>query len=228
MSKKLEKPYILSWPTWKAMSLILGAGTTFTLFIWLLKTLWEPDRYPGFRSDPPSFPPLTARDILLGYGWLPVYLWIRWAWQPRRKHAHWHRWLARVTGVVYLCVLVLLMGMASWNTLLKPPWNWVVNSTLVVLFIVAWILPALSYRWSKRIARAQDNLGVRMLGGVGSLMVLAGILGASFGMHTARNGEVRSGLLMIGFLSSLVAVFLAQYNAEQLWPYRPWAKEEDE
>lgn len=227
--RELQKPAIVSWPTWKFLLLALFAGGSITSLSWLFKAFWEPDRYIGFGSNPPSFPPLTIGDILLGSGLLLIPFWKRWAWQPRRKHARWNRWLAELIGAVYVCVLVLLGGTASWNILLRSPWNWVVNSALVVFLIMAWILPALSYRWSKKIARVQDTFSLRMLayGGVESLMVLAGILGASYGMNIARNGDMRWGLLAIGFLFSLLAVSLAQYNAEHLWRYRPWAKEEE-
>ncbi len=103
------------------------------------------------------------------------------------------------------------------------------NSVLLALFIVAWILSSLSYSWSKRIAHAQDTLSLRMLayGGVGSLMVAAGILGANYGMYASRYGEISTALLIMAFGFSLVAIFVSQYNAEYLWRYRPWAKEEE-
>ncbi len=168
-------------------------------------------------------------DILFGSGFLLLSLWSLWAWQPRRKYARWHRWLVSQTGVIYVSVLILLGGVSSWNSLLQHPWNWIVNSILVMLFIIVCILPALSYRWSKKIAKAQDTLGLNILsyGGTGSLMVLVGILGSIFGRAAYRGGKLETAIWVFGFMWPLVAIFLAQYNANKLWAFRPWAKEEE-
>jgi hypothetical protein len=98
---------------------------------------------------------------------------------------------------IYVSVQVLLGAIASWNVLLSHPWNLVVNSVLVLLLISAWILPGLSYRWSEKIADAQDTLGLRMLafGSPAALMVAAGILGSTFGMSASRRGEVSEAVL---------------------------------
>lgn len=227
MSKKvLPNPNLT---TWGAIRAATSLWAVFLFLGWLFKFIWEPGRYGGFHSDPPSFPPLTIKELLLGSGFFPLSLWSLWAWQPKRKHARWHRWLASLTGAIYLSVLIMLGGVKSWNVLLDHPWNWMVNSTLFMLLIISWILPALSYSWAKKIAHAQDVLGLRMLsyGGVGSLMVLAGILGANLGMRLFGSGKLRLAALIMAFGWPLVAVFFAQYNAERLWPYRPWAKEEE-
>lgn len=227
--RELPKPDIVSWPTWKILLLGLFVGGSITSFSWGFKMFWEPGRYVGLNSNPPSFPPLTILDILLGIAPLLIVLWKRWAWQPRRKHARWHRWLVSLLGAVYLCTLTLVAGIKSWNIVLNRPWNWAMNGTLITLFIAAWILPALSYRWAEKIAHAQDTLSLRMLacGGVGSLMVLGGILGANYGMHVSRRGETSTVLFILGFGFSLIAIFVAQYNADYLWRSRPWAKEEE-
>jgi hypothetical protein len=193
----------------------------------LFKFIWEPGRYGGFRSNPLSFPPLTIGNILLGSGWVPIYLWLWWSWQPRRKHARWHRWLASLAAGIYLTVLILLGGISSWNTLLIHPFNMAVNGILILLLVMSWILPVFSYQWAKKLADVQDELGIRMLGcgGVGSLLVMAGILGASYGMSASRHGRVETAALIMAFAWPLVSFFVAQYNAVRLWRCRPWEKE---
>jgi hypothetical protein len=57
-------------------------------------------------------------------------------------------------------------------------------------------------------------------------MVVAGILGANFGRSAYRHGGSDALFVMaLGF--PLVAIFIAQYNAERLWRYRPWAREKE-
>lgn len=217
--QELRNPHL---NLWKTILAALGLGTIFTFLSWGFRTIL--DYYAGFHHYS-----LTIGDVLLGSGWLPISFWILWAWQPRRKHARWHRWLSGLSVPFYMSIFPFLGAIASWNAILNHPWNWIVNSILAGLLILAWILPTLSYRWSKRVASAQDMLSLRMLtfGGVGGLMVLAGILGAGLGMSTSRKGGAGTVVLIMAFAWALVAIFLAQYNAEHLWPYRPWQKEDE-
>jgi energy-coupling factor transporter transmembrane protein EcfT len=195
--KALPNPRITIW---KAILAPLYLWAVFTFFGWLFKFISEPGRYSGFNSNPPSFPPfppLTVGNVLSGSLWVLIYWWLYWAWKPRRKHARWLRWLGGLALGIYVSVQVLLGAIASWNVLLSHPWNLVVNSVLVLLLISAWILPGLSYRWSEKIADAQDTLGLRMLafGSPAALMVAAGILGSTFGMSASRRGEVSEAVL---------------------------------
>lgn len=224
--KELPNP---RFTIWKYLWASLYLWAVFIFFGWLLKFVWESDKYVGFHSDPPTFPSLTVGDILFGSVWLPLYLWLYWSWKPGRKHARWHRWLGSLIGSIYLSILVLSGGMTSWNVLLTYPWNWIVNSILAVLLLIAWILPAMSYRWSQTISRAQDALYLRILafGGVEGLMITAGILGANYGMNLSRNADFQSLLLIFAFTFPFLAILVAQYNATRLWPYRPWAKDEE-
>jgi hypothetical protein len=130
---------------------------------------------------------------------------------------------------MYISFVILLAGMKPWNILLKPPWNWVVNGLLLALFVTAWILPALSYPLARKIRALQDAIGIKMLkfGGPAGLMVLVGILGARYGRDLHRQGKNVETLLFFGFGFPLISIFLAQYNATDFWPYRPWAKEEE-
>ena len=209
----------------------LSLWAVITFLSWLFKDLFgllESSRSVSRGSTPPSLPPLTITDLLLGSGALVFSLWSYWAWRPRRKHGRWHRWLVREVGGMYISFVILLAGMKPWNILLKPPWNWVVNGLLLALFVTAWILPALSYPLARKIRALQDAIGIKMLkfGGPAGLMVLVGILGARYGRDLHRQGKNVEALLLFGFGFPLVSIFLAQYNATDFWPYRPWAKEE--
>lgn len=225
--KQLPNPHLT---VWKVVYSASGLWAIFTFMNWVLKFLWMPNRYVGFNSKPPSFPPLlTMGSILVGIGWLLLFLWVWWSWQPRRKYARWHRWLASLSGSVYFSSLVLLGGTASWHAALNPPWNSVMSSVSSTLFILAIMLPAFSFRLAQKLTWAQDDLGLKMLsyGTPVALLVSAGIVGANYGIHASRHGEMRMALLIVAFGFSLIAIAVAQYNAEHLWRYRPWTKEEE-
>lgn len=224
---KLPNPRLTFW---KAIYSAIGMWSIFIFMNWMFKFLWVPDRYVGFHSDPPTFPPLLTRGgALMGIGWLLLFLLIWWAWRPRRKYARWYRWVASFGVVVYVSFLVLLGGMFSWNTALATPWNLVVNSLLVVLFIFAIMLPALSGWLATKVAKAQDDLGWKMLsyGAPATLLVLAGSVGANYSMYASQHGKMTTAVFIVALGLSLVAIFVAQYNAQRLWNYRPWQKEDE-
>lgn len=224
MPKEYEKPVGASWPVWKIMLIGFATSVLYIFLIWLFNSMLN-----QFNTGV-YIHPLTIHEILLGSGWLVLALWSRWAWRPRRKHARWHRWVQALGGVLYFSVLMLLLPITYWNALLKYPWNWVVNGVLIVLFTLAWILPVISYPMAKKLARMQWAFNFRILlyGGLSGLMVLAGILGASFGMNASRNGEVGSAILVVAFLFSPIALAVAQMGGESAWSRRPWQKEDEE
>lgn len=217
MAKEFKKPPVASWPVWKIVLAGLALSAIFIFLIWLFELMLS-----IYCTGVPK--PMTIGSILLGNFWLLIALWTRWAYQPRRKHARWHRWLESLISLIYMFGLILSGAIAYWNALLKYPWNWVVNGVVALLFILAWILPAISYSAAKKLAQMQWALSGRMLGCAG----VAGILGASFGMYASRNGEIGSVIFVVAILFSLLAIFMSQYGAEYLWRYRPWQKEAEE
>lgn len=223
MPKKFEKPRGAS-SLRKSILGGLAGSAIFVFLIWLFNSVLNQFRTGVYMH------PLRANEVLLGSGPLFLALYAYWAWKPRRKNARLHRWLQACGGVLYWSILMLLLPVTYWNALLKNPWKWVVNGILIALFITAWILPVISYSVAEKLVRMQWTFNLRILsyGGLGGLMVLAGILGASFGMNASRNGEVGSVIFVIAFLFSLMALSMAQMGAETVWRYRPWAKEEDE
>lgn len=210
------KPRGASWPVWKVILAVLFTSVIFVFLIWLFNSMLRDFKGMGY------FHPLTMGEVLLGSGWLPLALWVRWAWSPRRKHAHWHRWLQTSGVFLYLTVLMLLLPVTYWHALLKNPWNWVVNGILVTLFVLAWILPVISYPMAKKLTDMQWKLNFLIYGLVGS----GSILGASYGMYAKRNGEEGKAILVVALVSSFLPLFSAQMGSEYLWSRRPWAKEE--
>lgn len=221
--RELPKPSIASWSIWKVMGGALYLWIFFTFLSWLFNSMLHQYNTGVFVH------PITVSEILVGSGWVPWFLWSRWNWQSRRKHARWLRWLEAFSGTLYFSILMLLLPIACWNALLKNPWKWVVNGSLIALFMMAWLLPAISYSVAKKLVDMQWRFNMRILscGGLSGLMVLAGILGASFGMNVSRSGKVGSAILVTAFLSSPMALSVAQMGAETIWRYRPWAKEEE-
>ncbi len=162
-------------------------------------------------------------DIVFGSGFLPLYLWLFWAWRPRRKHSYWHRWLAgMIINLYFLCLLLIGSAVIFYN-LLPSPWIWVVVSLEIALFLVLLGLPLISHRAAEKLVDYQWKFSGRIIG----LGGLAGILGALFGMRIVRSGHMSSGLLVAALLLLLVTLMGAQYMASYFWRYRPWAKEEE-
>lgn len=222
--KELPNPHLTFWKTIYSAG---GLWSIFTFMNWIFNWVFS---YVGSHGESSDFPPLlTTGSALMGLGWLLLFLWLWWAWRPRRKHARWHRWLASFSTVLYVSSLVLLGAVRSWNAVLITPWNAVINSLLLVLFAFVIILPVLSSQLSTKLAKAQDELGLKMLsyGSPAALLILAGTVGANYGRDASRHGNLTTATCIVALGLSLVAIFLAQYNAERLWRYRPWAKEEE-
>ena len=225
MPKTMSKPPLASYTPAKMVVLAVGSTLGITLLIWAVDSLTTP-----YAGDPDlSF---SIAHVLMGMIWLAAAFYSRWAWQPRRKHGHWHRWTGAFVQAVYVCILLLLASLASWKATLHsffplapPVWRQIGNAILVGLFALAWALPVISYALARRLEDAQERLDFKLLalsgGAPAALMVLAGILGADYGLHGGDEGIAVGGLLF-----SVCAVGLSQYWATYMWRHRPWAKDE--
>lgn len=168
--------------------------------------------------------PLKAAHILLGGLWLPIGLYSVWAWQPRRRHAWWHRWFVAVLVVLYPSGMMFLFGTLLWGKLVTSSWHTMFEVIGWALYFLSWTLPALSFSLAEWLKKHQDSLDLLVLrwGGLG-VVTLAGIIGASIGLH---GGDER--LWIMAFLSLILPVCWAQYASSSLWPYRPWKKKEED
>jgi hypothetical protein len=213
--KAFPKPPIASFSLRKTLFLGTGMSMLFTFLIWLFRHLesWATKR--DFT--------MAFVDVVGGIFLLPLSLYSRWAWQPRRRYALWHRWSVNLMGSVYLSILLLLAARMFWEIVLGDSRAFVVNLILTGLFVFAWLLPVISYPLAKQLEDAQYALDWRILkwGGL-ALVGVAGVIGANIGLH---GGDKRFVLLAVLF--SATATGSAQYFASYLWPYRPWAKEEE-
>jgi hypothetical protein len=169
---------------------------------------------------------LTAGDVIIGIITfaLSMFNWL--SWRPRRSYKL--RWIAVLVGNVYISSLLLLAGLSCWNALLNGGWRHFLNVILVGLFVIAWFLPMISSHASKRLSFMQDKLSFTLLkfGGPATLITTAGILGARFGLN-GSTGSTDSRIMAMAFLFPLASLSLAQYASDYLWPYRPWAKEDE-
>lgn len=220
MPRTLPKPPIASWNIMRAAFLGTGLSILFTFLSWLFSSIADWARDNSFNLT------LSIREILAGSAFLPLSMYGYWAWRPKRKYGHWHRWIHSWLGSWYVSFLPLVGGMTYWNVLLDEPRNFLVNTVAIALFGLMWALPALSYPLAKRLLDMQYGLDLKLLkfGAPAALMIMVGILGASFGLYGSLDGRI----LALAFLFPVVSLGLAQYFAASLWPYRPWAKEEEE
>ncbi len=214
-----EKPRGVSLPFWKHIFASLVPATIFIFLIWLMNSVVYL-YYTGSFSRP-----LKISDVLLGSGPILMAPWARWVWHPKRKYAHWHRWFYTLVSTLYLSVLVLLLPLTYWTALFTRPWGMLINSILVLLFIVGWILPFVFYPLAKKVTETLRLLNVRLFPFVGLLTGSAGVSAAIFGMRASRNGEGAAIIAFVAFLGSFVALYFAVMSSEIIWRYRPWAKE---
>lgn len=214
--KTFPKPPIASFSPGKTLFLGTGISMLFAFLIWLFRCL-------GLLATGKRDFTLAFVDVAGGIFLLLLSFYSRWAWQPRRIHALWHRWLVNLMGSVYLSILLLLAARMFWGIVLGDSRAFVGNLILTGLFVFAWLLPVISYPLAKQLEDAQYALDWRILkwGGL-ALVGVAGVIGANIGLH---GGDKRPVLLAVLF--SATAIGSAQYFASYLWPYRPWAKEEE-
>jgi hypothetical protein len=119
---------------------------------------------------------------------------------------------------------MLLLAVSYWNALLRHTWNWMVNGSLIMFFIMAWVLPAISYDIAEKLSRKLFSILSWPLLAIGGL---AGVAGANLGREAVRSGKLWIALLAIALTSSPLALFLAQMGAVEVWRHRPWAKEDE-
>ncbi len=124
---------------------------------------------------------------------------------------------------LYLSCLFLLLSASLWNALLSSPWDGLIIGLIVATYAFSWVLPAVSYPLARRLEGGHHRLDIILLrvGGPG-ILVIAGILGASVGLHSGSEA-----VWIMSLLAPLLAVGWAQYAAAVLWPSRPWAQEEE-
>jgi len=229
MPQRFPTPPIASFSVLKTLLWGTGASLLFVFLVWMFGGVLSPTVRGGSRDWS-----LSISELLLGSVPLPLFLYSRWAWRRRRRNAAWHRWVAKVAVCFYLSILFLLASLASWKAMLlsffpasSPVWRHVGNGILIGLFALAWALPVVSYALARRLEDAQQQLDFKLLalsgGAPAALMVLAGILGADYGLH---GGDGR--IVGLALLFALCAVGGAQFWAVDLWRYRPWAKDEEE
>lgn len=197
------------WPLWK----VVGAG----LFLY--------GAMAGFLVGTLFLPPaIPSRTLLIAIPLtiIPLGLILTlWSWRTFTYHS-------RIAASLIIGLTVLLAGVRSWAAILSGFWFWFVTGLTSLAFIVAWALPAISYSTSHAIWREQFAPRTRLGRGILKWTLLIGLggggaLGAGVGMSLARSGALGTVHLLLGALSSALAVFFAQSTSHQLWPDSPWA-----
>ncbi len=138
-------PPVASGSAVKAVLVSAQASLLLTFLVWSISAV-----LPLGKGKPADWS-LTIEDILLGNALLPVLFYERWAWRSKHRHAYWHRWLGRVIVHVYLSFLLVLCGVLSWNTIFSAPWNIVLSGITISLFLLAILLPFISYNLTKQL-----------------------------------------------------------------------------
>jgi hypothetical protein len=205
-----EKPSsIAEWPLWKVVVLALAGYGPLAALLYLSSLV------------PPPFRPDLIAAVSILIVTLGIFLAV---WASRRPG-----WAPRAGGTALLSLLFLALGTRFWAMLVNGLWFWVVTLPFVLLYVLAWLLPAISASlstalWREQVA-PQTGLARRLtrwtlalgLGG-------AGAVGASVGTSLIRTGGGRLAFLIVALGMSILAVLIAQGFSHQLWPDSPWAK----
>ncbi len=196
--EKDSAPKVVSLPLWRAITLGLIMWVFVTSVCWwldlILLEVRNPGRYPGFRSDPPIFPPLTTDEIFVGSGILLSIFLTRWAWHSRQ---FWRRWLSTLFTMVYLYIGAVWSAVSLLGATINYPRNLVVNGTLIMLHILLWFMPILSYSRAKKLSQ----IPIQLSGHLFSLLGVFGTASAALGMYFHRNGQTRLAVLIMGLLA---------------------------
>lgn len=210
--RKLTKPGIATMPIWKAMLVggFVGIGIYFSI--------WGSSVFFLKKTS-------SLMAICLGCGIFLIGILNWWVWRPR--HTYITRWYIAAVGNIYFSLIFLLPSIYALSKSLMHPWNWYVNGALVIFYVLAWLLPLLSYEIANRISRKQDLLGLHMLkyGSVGGLLFVAGVIGKNWSSSVIQNQDTAGALVGFSFLCSLLAIFAAQYSSIYLLNCHPWNKE---
>ncbi|NIS83579.1 MAG: hypothetical protein GTO14_26035 [Anaerolineales bacterium] len=139
-----------------------------------------------------------------------------------------YNWWARISVNLFGGLLFLAMSFRAWMGVIPVIWTWLVP--ILGAYLLAWVLPIVNPNLSEFLWREQTaprtRLGQAILRVSIAIAPVVGVLGASAGMFGSRLGELDLTLTLLGSLLSLVAIVFAFAASHQLWPERPWAKNE--
>jgi hypothetical protein len=191
------------WPWWK----IIGAGFfSFGLFGFIIAIM----------------PPRTALAFVMGVTLTIVAIVVGiWNWRT-------YSWASQMAASGIWTLPFLIIGIRAWMEVYPIVWVY----PIVIVYLLAWFLPALNPALSKLIWREQTapqtRIGRIILVLAISMAPVAGALGASAGMFSSRFNGISGVYMIAGPLSFVVAIIVAQGFAHQLWPDRSWARHEAE
>ncbi len=213
VARRRKQPHMRGWPLWKVV------GTAFFVYGLVACLLI------GAILLPPELPSRTLL-IVATLTTIPIGAFLAmWSWRC-------YTYYSRLAGTFVIGSCIMLVSVRSWVAILSGYLFWLVTGLTSLAFIIAWVLPALSYSASDAIRR--ELIAPRTRPGRGLLkwtLIIGlgggGALGAGLGMSLARSGALGLAHLVIGISSSAVAIFFSQSTSHQLWPDRPWGHQPD-
>jgi len=145
------------------------------------------------------------------------------------SHRSYDYWARAAYGNSWL-LLFLGTAIRAWTDVIPVLWFWFV--LLMTLYLVAWAFPVLHPKLSALLFREQfapeTRLGRGCMAWALALLPVIGGLGATFGMYGSRNGLDNIVSLVMAILGSIISIGLSQVFSHQLWPQRPWTKDDGE
>jgi hypothetical protein len=201
MSQNQKHPNA-DWPFWKILgAAFIGLGV-FGLLVAFL-------------------PPFSPLSVTIGIGSIIVGTGVAiWNWRS-------FNWTSRFGASLIWSLQVLMIGIRAWLEVYPRIWL----LPILVCYCLAWILPGFAPVFSKLFWREQTapqtRLGRIILGMFISLAPVAGAVGASIGMYTARFSGISGTYLIIGPGFLILAIGMAFAFSYQILPYTPWTQSEN-
>jgi hypothetical protein len=124
--------------------------------------------------------------------------------------------------------LLFAIGTRALISQLSHGWIWI--SLLLACYLLAWLIPAITPKFSALLWREQTNPKTRL--GSGCIGIITRFsapimgLGPLAGMYLSRYGYGDIAIMLVGTLLCPSAIAMAQIFSHQLWNKRPWAQQE--
>jgi hypothetical protein len=125
-------------------------------------------------------------------------------------------------------ILFFAIGVRALISQLSHGWIWII--LLLICYILAWLIPAITPKLSALLWREQTNPQTRL--GTGCIGIITRFsapimgLGPLAGMYLSRYGYGDIAMMLVGTLLCPSAIAMAQILSHQLWNKRPWVQQE--
>lgn len=137
-------------------------------------------------------------------------------------------WWGQMAFIHIWILLMLGIAVRAFTDVFPIFWLWF--GALFVSYCFAWALPFILPKLSSFLLREQltpkTKLGKGCMSFALAMLPITASLGANIGYYGARYGKGKVISLLGAIMFSIISLGLSQAMAHQMWPHRPWAKQD--